>query len=110
MEGIIPGDDRVDRAAVPDITPLADGRRLIVVRLTRAPSTIWRRAFEYGIPRPPVFYPDLIRFADSTLAVTSAERDLITWLACLDAWIAEANQRCTDYARGSSRSEGGTLA
>lgn len=88
---------RIERVGRPKIVPSPDGRCVVVVALSAAPSSLWLQAFRYGRSRPPLCYPDLIRSSGQTFEFTSAEADVDTWVECIDAWIAHANRRYFEY-------------
>lgn len=98
--------DYIERAGPPLIVMSVDGRRVVTIPLNAAPSQLWRQSFRYGKPRPPVCYPDLIRFSGGALTFTSAEPDVGTWIVCIDAWIADTNRRSADYDRSPSPLDG----
>jgi hypothetical protein len=97
--------EHIELAGCPEAVPEIDGRYAVTISLSASPSLIWRRSFLCGKPRPPLCYPDLIRFSGDVLRFASAAPDIGTWIACVKAWIAEANQRCADYARSPYRTD-----
>ncbi len=87
----------IERVSPPKLSQPADRHPVVTIALSSAPSRTWRQFFRYVRARPPLCYPDLVHFCGDTLAFTSSEQDVETWVQCLDLWIEEANRRCAEY-------------
>jgi hypothetical protein len=67
-------------------------RYLIAIHLSTSPPLQWRQLFRCA-SRDPSCEPGLVRMVGDRMTFVAAEDEIEQWLACLDRWIDETNQR-----------------
>jgi len=62
------------------------------VPLSAPPSSEWQHSFQSAEESTAVASPKAVRFEREALTFRAGEEHVPAWVACIDRWIADANQ------------------
>ncbi len=98
-----PAPSRAVERRAPHVDGVPSGAIAIAVPLRTEVPAMWMRFFAEARPRRPPYSPTCVQLVDTCLRVTCSPHEVGAWLACIDLWIEEANERYATYE--ATRSE-----